>query len=179
VKREQLTNAAVFCALVGLAVTVRLLTEMPNFGAVTAAALFAGFYFRDRRVALAVPLATLLISDRFLGGYDSYVMAAVYFSQSLPIAWRGLLRKSLSPLTVGAGAVSSSLVFYGLTNGAVWYVWYPHTLEGLTRCYTTALPFLAGTLASDILFSAGFFSLYAFATQFRDEPVREIAADAA
>ncbi len=166
-KRDKMIGAAVFCALVGLAVAVRLVSTTPNFGAVTAAALFAGFYFRHRTVALCVPLAALVISDQFLGGYERGVMAAVYLSQSLPIAWRSLLRRDLSPLTVGSGAACSSLTFFTLSNAAVWYAWYPHTTEGASRCFAAAVPFLANSLAGDLLFTAGFFGLYALAVQFR------------
>ncbi len=178
-KRENVIGVAVFCALVSLAVAVRLVSTTPNFGAVTAAALFAGFYFRNRSVALCVPLAALVISDQFLGGYERTVMAAVYLSQCLPIAWRSLLRRNLSPLSVGGGAVSSSLAFFGLSNAAVWYAWYPHTVEGATRCFAAATPFLANTLSGDLLFASGFFGLYVLAVQLRGEPARRIAPEAA
>lgn len=61
----------------------------------------------------------------------------------------------------------------------MWFVWYPQTVEGFTRCYLNAVPFLANAMTSDLLFSAGFFGLYAVATQLRGEPVRDLAADAA
>ncbi|HEV3023154.1 MAG TPA: DUF6580 family putative transport protein [Pirellulales bacterium] len=160
-KKEQVTSLAVFCGLVALAVSVRLISETPNFNAVTAAALFAGFYFQRRLTAVCVPLAAMTISDMFLGGYDKYVMAAVYGSLLVPIAWRSMLRSGLTPSRVGLGAVSSSVAFYVLTNGAVWYAWYPHTTDALARCYTIALPFFANSLASDALFAAGLFGLYA------------------
>ena len=41
VKRDELMRGLVFVSLVAIAVTVRLLSETPNFNAVTAAALFA------------------------------------------------------------------------------------------------------------------------------------------
>lgn len=164
-KREELTRAAVFVALVGVAVTVRLLSETPNFNAVTAAALFAGFYFRNRLTALAVPILTMMISDAFLGGYERPVMLAVYASLCLPVAWREVLRRGLSPLSVGSGAVCSSLAAFGLSNFAVWCVWYPHTAAGLAKCYAAAIPFLVNSMTSDLLFSAVFFGLYALVTQ--------------
>jgi hypothetical protein len=169
----------VFVALVSIAVVVRLVSETPNFNAVTAAALFAGFFFRSRLTALAVPLLTMTISDVFLGGYSKPMMLAVYASLCLPIAWRSVLRGGLSPLTVGAGAVGSSLAAFGLSNLAVWYVWYPQTWEGLTHCYVRAMPFLANALMSDLLFSAGFFGLYAVVTQLSAAPRHELAVDAA
>jgi hypothetical protein len=163
VKREKTVAVLVFVGLVGLAVVVRLVSDRPNFNAVTAAALFAGFFFRSRMVALCVPLLAQSISDVWLGGYDKTMMVAVYAAMWVPIAWRGVLRQKLSPLTVGAGAVSSSLTFFVLSNAAVWYAWYPRTLEGLLRCYTAAVAFLGNSLASDVLFSAGFFGAYALA----------------
>ncbi len=178
-KREDLVRAAVFTGLVGVAVTVRLVSETPNFNAITAAALFAGFYFRSRLTALAVPLVTMVVSDYFLGGYSKPMMLAVYASLCVPIAWRAVLQRGLNLLTVGGGAVCSSLAAFALSNFAVWYAWYPQTWEGLTRCYVNAVPFLANAMTSDLLFSAGFFGLYAIAMQFRTEPVASVVVDAA
>ena len=178
-KRDSAIRAAVFCALVGLAVAVRLLSETPNFNAVTAAALFAGFYFRNRLTAMCVPLLAMSTSDVFLGGYARPMMAAVYLSLLVPIAWRGLLRWRLSPLTVGTGAVCASLSHYLLSNAAVWYAWYPRSWQGLVECYTVALPFLANSMTSDVLFSAGFFGLYALAVQLGSQGVARLAPEAA
>lgn len=177
-KREELTRAGVFVALVAIAVAVRLVSETPNFNAITAAALFAGFYFRSRLTALAVPLTTMVVSDIFLGGYSKPMMLAVYASLCVPIIWRSILQRRLSPLTVGSGAVTSSLAAFALSNFAVWYAWYPKTWEGFSRCYLNAVPFLANALTSDLLFSAGFFGLYALATQLRNEPTTVVAIEA-
>lgn len=170
--RDRAIRAGVFVALVGLAVAVRLLSETPNFNAVTAATLFAGFYFRKRMTAVCVPLLVMSLSDVFLGGYDKGMMAAVYLSLMVPIAWRGVLRRKLSPLSVGSGAVCSSLSHYLLSNAAVWYAWYEHSWAGLAQCYAAALPFLANSLTSDVLFSAGFFGLFALAAQFGAQTAR-------
>lgn len=164
-KRDLAIKTLVFCTLVGFCVAVRLLSELPNFSAVAAASLFAGFYFRHRAVALALPLCVMTISDQFLGGYTKGVMAAVYAAMLVPMAWSSLLRQGLTPLRVGAGAVSSSVTFFLCTNFAVWLAWYAHTWPELVRCYTVALPFFGFTLASDVLFSAAFFGLYVLASR--------------
>jgi hypothetical protein len=179
VKRDDIVRATVFFALVGLALAVRLVSETPNFNAVIAATLFAGFYFRSRLTAVCVPLLAMSLSDVFLGGYDKTMMAAVYASLLVPIAWRGLLRRKLSPLVVGLGAVSSSLAFFALSNAAVWWAWYPHSWPGLVECYTAALPFLTNSLKSDLAFSAGFFGLYALAVHFASQRTPQFAPDAA
>jgi hypothetical protein len=119
------------------------------------------------------------ISVVFLGGYSKPMMAAVYFSLCVPIAWRSILRRNLSPLTVGGGALSSSLIAFGLSNFAVWYAWYPQTIEGLTSCYVRAIPFLANAMKSDLLFAAGFFGLYAVVTHLSSQPTRSLSAEAA
>jgi hypothetical protein len=178
VNSDRLKQVSVFVALVSLAVAVRLVSETPNFGAVTAAALFAGFYFPSRAVALLVPLCILTISDQFLGGYSKSMMVAVYGSYVVPIAFRSMLRKQLSVSRVGLSAVSSSLVFYLLTNFAVWSAWYPQTWQGLARCYTVALPFLANTLASDLVFAAGFFGLFVLVTRTSEATARVVATEA-
>jgi hypothetical protein len=178
VNRRLLEESAVFCALVGLGVTVRLVSETPNFSAVTATALFAGFYFRQRTTAICVPLAIMTLSDYFLGGYARPMMVAVYGSLLIPIAWRSLLRTGLTPARVGLGAVSSSVAFYLLTNAAVWLMWYPATWQSLVRCYTVALPFFANTLAGDAFFAAGIFGLYAVATRASAVTARLVAPQA-
>ena len=174
-KRDCVIRAAVFATLVTLAVAVRLVSETPNFNAVTAAALFAGFYFRSRLTALCVPLLAMAVSDVFLGGYAKPMMAAVYLSMMVPIAWRGVLRCGLSPLSVGTSALCSSLSFYVLSNAAVWYAWYPLSWSGLAQCYAAALPFMANSIASDLLFSAGFFGLYALAVRLGTQPAGNVA----
>jgi hypothetical protein len=161
VQQNLTKQGAVFGILVTLAVVTRLMLIAPNFHAVTAATLFAGFYFRSRTAACCVPLVAMSISDRFLGGYSALVMASVYGSLLVPLVWRGLLQDHLTAGRVAAGAVVSTGAFFVLTNAAVWYAWYPHTAEALARCYTVALPFFFNALCGDLLFSGLVFGGYA------------------
>ena len=156
-------NMTVFLGLIALAIASRLVMFMPNLHAVTAAALFAGFYFRSRLLAACVPIVAMSVSNWMIGGYAWEVMLAVYAAMLVPVACRGLLRAKLSPLRVVGSAVASTLVFYFATNAAVWYVgvWYPRTADGLLACYVAALPFLANALMGDLAFSAILFGAYA------------------
>jgi hypothetical protein len=160
-------DAAVFVGLVTLAIGTRLVMWAPNFHAVTAAALFAGFYFRSRAVAAGVPLVTMLASDSILGGYNFEVMIAVYAALVLPIAWRSLLRKRMTVGRVAFSALASCLLFYLVTNAAVWHagIWYTRGWDGLLTSYAAGLPFLANALAGDLLFSTGLFGAYAWAVR--------------
>ena len=177
--RERMMKTAVFCALVGLAIAVRLTTETPNFGAVSSAALFAGFYFRRTATAAAVPLLAMAVSDLVLGGYEKHVMVAVYGSLVLPILWRAWLQRRPSVNRIATATLASSLAFFVITNAAVWYTWYPHSLAGMTRCYAAALPFCAHTVESDLLFAASFFGVNALATKLAAVRVPSLAVGAA
>jgi len=141
----------------------RLLPHLPNFTPLAAVALFAGFWFASRGVAMLVPLGAMVLSDLVLGSYDPAVMATVYAALVVPVAMRGILKARLTPLRVGGTAVISSIVFYLATNLAHW-LWmggYPLTPAGLGACYAAALPFFKYQLAGDLLWSAGLFGAYA------------------
>ena len=136
----------------------------PNFQAVAGTALFAGFLFRSRAVALVVPLAAMWLSDQILGGYDRLVMAAVYGSFAVPVLLGHWLERRLSARRVVGASLASSSVFFLVTNAAVWWAWYPHSAEALVRCFVRAIPFFAYTLSGDLVFACGLFGLYRLVT---------------
>jgi hypothetical protein len=57
-------------------------------------------------------------------------------------------------LRTGAGTIASSVVFFVLTNFAVWISSGMYTLDlaGLVTCYVRAIPFFGNTLAGDLIF---------------------------
>jgi hypothetical protein len=167
--RKAVFTGALLALLVVLAIASRMAQTVspwfpPNFQAVAGTTLFAGFVFRSRALALVVPVAAMSISDQLLGGYDWMVMIAVYGSLAAPVLFGDLLQRRLSAARVVGAAAFSSVLFFLVTNLAVWCVWYPHTAEGFTRCFLRAIPFFAYTLAGDLVFAGGLFALYHFAT---------------
>lgn len=179
--RQTVTEIAAFVLLVGGGVAARLYFQhLPNFAPVAALALFAGYYFRNWIVALAVPLCVMTISDFFIGGYSAYMMAVVYGMLALPIVMRGLLRRYFK-VTRGSVAASvrsvvalmacglvSSLLFFAITNFGswLWFGGYDHTPAGLMQCYAAALPFFRYTLTGDVFFALVLFSGYALGVNF-------------
>jgi hypothetical protein len=168
VKQQTIREALIFVGLVAVAVASRLTDYFPpNAHAVAAAALLAGLVFRSRIVAACVPLSAMMISDSIIGGHDGLVMATVYGSLVVPLAWSGLLRRDL--LLTPLAAVTNSLVFYLATNFAHWYsfgdqmqevTW---TFGGLVHCYAIALPFFKFTLLGDLAYTAVLFGAYCLA----------------
>lgn len=174
-KRQIAIEALLFIVLVALGATARIsLEHLPNFAPVAGLALFAGYYFRSRMVAIALPVCTMVVSDAFIGHYAWWQMAVVYGMLTLPVAMRGVLRKhfSFSKGTAGEFARSfsgllgcsivASVLFFIATN-AICLGWYEPTLAGVGRCYLQALPFFRFTLAGDMAFALLTFGSYATA----------------
>lgn len=148
--------------LIGVGVGSRfLLTQWPNFKPVTALAIFCGFFCASRWPVAMVLAATLLVSDAILGFYELPVMVSVYASLFLSIWLGSILRRvanqqAVVAQTVGLGltALLASLLFFFLTNTAVWIAgWYPPSFDGLLQSYVAGLPFLRFTVAGDLGFS--------------------------
>ena len=174
VSRRKLANVGVFVLLIAVAFLSRMGKEwlelsLPNFHAVLAVSLFAGFYFRSPALVAGVPLAAMLLSDWCLGGYEPVVRVTVYASLLLPAVVGSLLRSKLTATRLFAGTLGCSLLFFLATNFAVWCGadWYRHDLAGLLKCFARALPFLKYTLAGDLLFTAALFGTFASATASR------------
>lgn len=148
------------CAvLVLFAAGVRLLEFAPNFSAVGAAALCAGWLLRSRFQVLLVPILAMALSDLAIGGYDPRLMLAVYGAIAAPALLGPWLRARLGVARVAAAVLGGSVFFFIVTNLAVWALgsWYPRTPAGLVSCFVAALPFFKYTLLGDTVFTAVFF----------------------
>lgn len=176
--RPTVTDVLVFVLLVTLGVVARVAFQhVPNFAPVAALALFAGYFFGHRGLALGVPLAVMFISDRLVdaGGYALPLMLTVYALLSLPVFFRSFVRRffnlqnSSAPRAVGSVlgllgcSLTCSLIFFFGTNFAVWATssWYEPTWAGLMSCFASAIPFFRYTLAGDAIFAVSLFGSYA------------------
>ncbi|TAN57157.1 hypothetical protein EPN15_05115 [Patescibacteria group bacterium] len=157
-----------------LGAVLRFIPHAANFAPIGAMALFGGAKL-NKKYALIVPLAAMLISDYFIGFYSWQIMASVYASFLI----YGLLglraRKNESWLKIGGATLAGSVLFFLITNFAVWAFgsMYPHTLAGLLACYAAGLPFFRGTLLGDIFFTAAFFGLYELARKYVEIPLKQ------
>jgi len=147
--------------IIVLAAGSRLIDHAPNFTPIAAMAIFGGAYLK-RWWGIFLPLGAMLASDLFIGFYEPAVMASVYLAIALAFGIGYILLKKKTWYSVGLGALSASIVFFLLTNFAVWAFspWYPHTLAGLLNCFTLALPFFRNTILGDMVYTSAFFGLY-------------------
>lgn len=178
-RRDTIQQWLVFGLLVAIGVVGRWGQPQWNVTPVAAAALFAGYYFSHRVMAMLVPLVILTITNFALAPYDSFaVMVSVYLALALPVLLGGWLQRiERWPTWIIAGplaALVSSTVFYLVTNFAVWAFenHYPRTLTGLGECYLAGIPFYRWMAAGDLVYTATLFGCYAVARQFelRSDP---------
>jgi hypothetical protein len=151
-----------------LAVLIRVLAGTGTFATlgftpVGAALLFFGS--RISRKNFWVPIALLIGSDVFLNyrvyhlplTWDQMVVWAWY---AVPCFLGMLMKNRVKPAYVVAGALSTSVSFFLVSNFAVWlagYIPYERSLAGLANAYVQAIPFFRTGLESDLAFSILFF----------------------
>jgi hypothetical protein len=146
------TRLTLVVSIVVAAALSRLLPHVPNVTPIAAVALFSGAYIADRWLAFVVPLAAMLVSDLILGFYGPGEMASVYLGFALVVALGLWVGEKGSALRIGSAAITASLLFFVITNFAVWAfgTMYPNSAAGLAECYIAALPFFRYTLAGDL-----------------------------
>lgn len=173
---------------VAVAALARLVPHPPNFAPLTALALFGGAYLSRKWLAFLVPLTALVISDLALeglyqlgfyqwlgsaggwlgGGRGFHSLWWAVYGAFLIVAGIGMLlgrRPRLGPTVMAT--LCSSLVFFLLTNFAVWAIGtdFEKTPMGLALCYAVALPFFGWPLLGDAIFVTILFGGFALAQQ--------------
>ena len=151
--------AFTFCVILAAALS-RLLPHPPNVAPITALALFGAVYL-DKKHALIVPLAAMLISDFFIGFYTGMIWVYGSFAA---IGLLGIWLRNHPGIGTTIGAtMTGSVLFFIVTNFGVWLssqVAYPHSLAGCVACYTAAIPFFRNTLIGDFGYVVVLFGLY-------------------
>jgi len=146
-------------AIIFFAVVLRLLPHPANVAPIAAMALFGGVYL-DKKYALILPLTALFVSDIFLGFNQS--MPYVYGSFVLTGLIGMWLRNHKTFTNILLGALTSSILFFLITNFGFWLVFslYPKTFAGQTEAYMMALPFFRNTLLGDFFYTGLFFGSF-------------------
>ncbi|MCL2173890.1 hypothetical protein FWH58_01135 [Candidatus Saccharibacteria bacterium] len=154
--------------LVALIVAARLLPHAANFTPVAAVGLFAGVYFK-KAWAPFLPLAGLLISDLFIGGYGVRGMVVVYGSFGLTfligkiMARGGLFGKNgrfgKKSIRILGGSILSAVLFFLITNNVFLYTpaLYTHDFAGMMASYVAGIPFFRSQILGDLFYSGVLF----------------------
>lgn len=145
--------------LIGFDVVARLLPHAPGYLPVAASGLFAARYLRVPALAVVVPLLGMWLSDMALPGEDWRIVLIGFAAISIPAVAGIFTRRWRGVAPVAGTMVACSLVFFLLSNGAVWAFsgMYSPTWQGLTQCYVAALPFLDKTVLGDLFWTTVLF----------------------
>ncbi|MFN7115283.1 MAG: DUF6580 family putative transport protein [Saprospiraceae bacterium] len=168
--------------LIVAAAMSRLLPHPYNFTPIGAIGLFGAAYFTKRYLAFLVPFAAMWVSDLILNNvvYAQYYTGfqwggntSVYVSFGLIIILGSVLLRKVNTKNVLMASVSASLLFYLITNFAVWMgsTTYPQNAVGLLSCYAAGLPFysmelappfgfLLNGIAGDLFYCAALFGVF-------------------
>lgn len=136
-----------FLILFSVGAISRVIEHAPNFTPIGALIVFYASR-KGLKPALALSLAIMIVSDIILGfnfaslfvyfGFASYALISNYFSK----------RTGLLP-----SAIMGSIAFFIISNFGVFLgPWYEHSLNGLLKCFTLAIPFFKNMLIADIAF---------------------------
>ena len=154
---------SVLIGIIFLAALSRLIPHPFNFTPITAIALFGGAHFANKKQAYLVTFGAMIVSDIFIGGYHS-LLPLIYLYFGLAVLVGAWLRNHKNPLMIAGATLTSSIVFFIVTNFAVWVrgSLYEHTFNGLMQCYAVAVPFFQNTVLGDAIYTAVLFGSFAF-----------------
>jgi hypothetical protein len=157
--------------IVILVLTAALYRAMPGrvwgFAPHLAMAVFGGSVIRDKRIAIAMPILSLILSDAVyhvlylngifgIPGFYSGQVSNYALIGSLAVIGFFVRRDSLSQVL--AGSLTAPIVYFLASNAMVWMggggLGRPRTFTGLLQCYADGLPYLQTSVAGTLFFSA-------------------------
>lgn len=150
-----------------------MIPHMPNYSPMTAIALFGIAHLDKKWLAVLITFVATFVSDIVLNNtmyanmftgftvfYDGFIYQYIALALILVIGYYGLTKLSVKNVVIAS--LASTILFFLVSNfGAfVSLTIYPKTFAGLTSAFVAGLPFLKGTLLSDLTYSAVLFGGY-------------------
>ncbi len=170
-QKQDKTSIILAILLILAAAISRVLMYPHNFSPMIGMAIFGGAVIKDKRLAFAFPIFSMLLSDIIfevfniapgfwgwgqLVGYGIFALITV-FAFSL---------KKITVLRVAGYSIAASVIFFLLSNASFFifdnpvYHTYPQSYNGFIDCYVQALPFFRTSLIADLVYSGVLFGAY-------------------
>ena len=129
----------------------RLIPHPSNFAPILAAGVFAGFYFRNFILSIFIVISSMFIGDLVIGFHSTMIFT--YSSLILAVAI-GLLIKKFNFKEILFSGLSSSVIFFAVTNFGSWLTleMYEKNFSGLLQSYFMGIPFFHNTLISTLVY---------------------------
>ncbi len=171
------SNKHILTSFILLIVIAALYRAMPGrvwgFAPHIAMAIFGGSVIRDRKLAFALPILSLFLSDLlyhvlylngitpisgfYSGQLENYILISL-------LTFIGFAISRQNVLQIFAGSLAGPIVYFLSSNFLVWITGggyhRPKDLTGLMQCYADGLPFLQTSVYGTFFFSAVLFGGY-------------------
>jgi hypothetical protein len=170
-QKQNKTSILIAVLLVVAAAISRVILYPHNFSPMVGMALFAGATFTDKRLAFALPIFSMLLSDimfeafNIAPGFWGWGQLVGYGIFALITVFAFTLKK-VNVLNVIGYSIISSVIFFVLSNLSFFlidntiYHTYTQDFSGFVNCYIGALPFFKTSLAADLVYSGVLFGAY-------------------
>jgi hypothetical protein len=158
----KLKDAVLALFLISLGILTRTIFHVgPNIEFVTAVSLAAGYFIKNKALAMSVPLFTLFVSDIIIGNtliylftwssfFVSTILGVVFSKKDLFKINNKFAKNAL--MGEGLGIVSTLIFFFWTNFGVVLTTnMYEKNLTGVISSYINGLPFLLNQLLSNLL----------------------------
>ncbi len=169
--KQNTLNIIIASLLVVIAAISRVLLYPDSFSPIIGMAIFAGAIFTDKRLAFALPVFAMLLSDVLFEvsgiapGFWGIGQIASYAILALITVFAFRLKK-LSFLNITKFSLTASVIFFVLSNLFFFlidnriYHTYTQDFSGLQQCFIMALPFFKTSVGVDLIFSFVLFGSY-------------------
>ena len=169
---KQKTFGLIIAAILVLAAAIsRVIMYPDNFSPIIGMAIFSGAILQDKRLAFALPLFAMFLSDIMFEAFNiapgfwgwGQLVGYVILALITIIAFN---LKKISVRNIFAYSIMSSFLFYLLPNLSFFlidnpvYHTYTQDTNGFIQCYVQALPFLRTSLVADLVYSGILFGAY-------------------
>lgn len=169
---KQRTSTLLLASLLIIVAAVsRVIMYPDNFSSIIAMAIFAGAVIKDKKLAFALPLMAMFLSDVL---FEFFTVAPGFWGWGQLVGY-GILAlitviafsmKKVSVLKVAGYSIGSSLLFFLLSNSAffvfdnVVFNLYPQNVTGYIASLVAGIPFLRTSLIADLVYSGVLFGSY-------------------
>jgi uncharacterized membrane protein len=156
------SKVQIVIGLIVAGIISRIFPHPLNMALITGATIFAGSRL-GKIEGVIVALGSMAVSDLILGSHDTMFFTWGSFALIALLSHK-VLSKKLNVSRLAITTLSSSLIFFAISNFGVWLVgnMYALTLSGLVSCYVNALPFFRNTIVGDTLYTSAIFGVYFF-----------------
>ena len=170
-QKQDKTSIIIAILLILAAAISRVVMYPHNFSPMIGMAIFGGAIIKDKRLAFALPIFSMLLSDIM---FEVFNIAPGFWGWGQLVGYGifaliTLMAFSLKKVTVSkiAGySIVSSVIFFLLSNTSFFifdnpiYHTYPQNFNGFIDCFVQALPFFRTSLIADLVYSGVLFGAY-------------------